>query len=215
MLKRKGVRVMCKIFISALTCLLILSLSSCANMPKLKIPSTASKASTKIEKVVQQPKFKVSDKTASAYNEALKHMRSKNYATAIKEMKKVASMDKRISGPWVNIGVAHKELGETKKAKLSFEKALSINPKNPYALNHLAIMYREEGEFSKAEGFYKKALSAHPDYQNAHLNLGILCDLYLRKIGCALEHYEQYLKLTGGKDKSVTAWVTQLKKQGS
>ena len=76
-------------------------------------------------------------------------------------------------------------------------------------------MYREEGDFSKAEGFYKKALSAHPDYQNAHLNLGILCDLYLRKIDCALEHYEQYLKLTGGKDKSVTAWVTQLKKQGS
>lgn len=213
MLRRKGVRVMYKIFISALVGGLIVT--SCAGVPKLKKSTSASKSSVKTEKVAVQPTFRVSKKTAAAYNAALKHMRTKNYAVAISEMKKVASMDKRISGPWVNIGLAHKELAEPKKAKVSFEKALSINPNNPYALNHLAIMHREEGEFNKAEGFYKKALSAHPDYQNAHLNLGILCELYLRKIDCAVEHYQQYLKLSGGQDKQVTAWVAQLKKQGS
>ena len=202
---------MYKIFISTFTCLLILFFAGCANMPKLKLPTVTSKT----EKVVQQPKFKVSEKTATAYNAALKLMRSKNYTTAIIEMKKVAGMDDRISGPWVNIGLAHKELGQKDKAKASFEIALSINPKNSYALNHLAIMYREEGDFNKAEGLYKKALSARPDYQNAHLNLAILCELYLRKIDCAIEHYQEFLSLSGGQDKSVTAWVAQLKKQGS
>ena len=189
-------------------------LSSCANLPRLKKPTTKVKITTKTEKVVEQNNFKISQKTAAAYNAALKHMRSKDYAIAIKEMKIVANMDKRISGPWVNIGLAHKGLDDKGKARAAFEKALAINPKNPYALNHLAIMYRKDGDFKKAEELYKKVLYAHPDYQNAHLNLGILCDLYLRKMGCALEHYQQYLVLTGGQDKQVAAWVTRLRKQG-
>ncbi len=197
-------------------CLALVFVTGCANVPKFKKPiTTISSSKVKTEKIAGQPSFRVSKKTATAYNAALKHMRTKNYEVAINEMKKVARMDKRISGPWVNIGLAHKELGDKKQAKASFEKALSINPNNPYALNYLAIMNREEGEFEKAEGLYKKALSAYPDYQNAHLNLGILCDLYLRKIECALEHYQNYLKLTGSQDKQVTSWVKQLEKQGS
>ena len=142
-------------------------------------------------------------------------MRAKNYDTAILEMHKVAKMDQRISGPWVNMGVAYKELGNTKNAKSAFEKAITINPSNPYALNQLAILKREEGKFDDAEKLYKKALAAYPDYKNAHLNLAILCDVYLRKIGCALDHYQEYLDLSGGQDKQVIAWMSQLKKQGS
>jgi tetratricopeptide (TPR) repeat protein len=189
-------------------------------MPSLEKPSTITKTSAKTEmsaknsggKVLAQPKFSVSKKTATAYNAALKYMSAKNYDTAILEMQKVAKMDERISGPWVNIGVAHKELGDLEKAKTAFEKALKINPNNPYALNELAILKREEGKFEIAEQLYKKALSAYPDYKNAHLNLAILCDVYLRKIDCALGHYQEYLNLSGDQDKQVIAWMTQLKK---
>ena len=171
--------------------MLIVMLMSCANMPSLKKPATSSKTSVKTEKtastsagqILAQPNFRINKKTASAYNEALKHMYSKNFDTAIIEMQKVAKMDPRISGPWVNIGVAHKELGSNEKAKSAFEKALSINPKNPYALNQLAILKREDGKFEVAEKLYLQALSAYPDYKNAHLNLAILCDVYLRKMG--------------------------------
>ena len=166
-------------------------------------------------KILAQPKFRISKKTASAYNTALKHMRAKNYDTAILEMQRVAKMDKRVSGPWVNIGMAYKELGDIPKAKSAFQKALSINAKNPYALNQLAIMQREEGKFEQAEKLYMQALSTYPDYQNAHLNLAILCDVYLRKIACARDHYQEYLNLTGGQDKQVNAWMSQLGKQGS
>ena len=142
-------------------------------------------------------------------------MRSRSYDTAIIEMQKVAKLEQRISGPWVNIGVAHKELGDKEKARSAFEKALSINSKNPYALNQLAILKREDGKFEVAEKLYLQALSAYPDYKNAHLNLAILCDVYLRKIDCALGHYQEYLSLSGGQDKQVIAWMSQLKKQGS
>lgn len=201
----------------------VVVLASCASMSSLKKPTTASKTSAKTEKtasksagkILSQPNFRISKKTATAYNAALKHMRAKNYDTAILEMQKVAKMDERISGPWVNIGVAHKELGDTAKARVAFEKALKINPNNPFALNQLAILNREDGKFEVAEKLYTKALSAYPDYKNAHLNLAILCDVYLRKIDCALGHYQEYLNLSGGQDKQVTAWMAQLKKQGS
>ena len=201
----------------------IVAMSSCANLPSLKKPTVASKNVAKSEKsnqksagkILAQPKFRISKKTATAYNAALKHMRAKNYDTAILEMQKVAKMDQRVSGPWVNIGMAYKELGNTKRARIAFEKAIVINPNNPYALNQLAILNREEGKFEEAEKLYMKALAAYPDYKNAHLNLAILCDVYLRKIDCALDHYQQYLNLSGGQDKQVIAWMSQLKKQGS
>ncbi len=209
--------------ISITASMLVVMLTSCANLPSLKKSTTISKTSAKTEKsasksagkILAQPNFRISKKTASAYNAALKHMRAKNYDTAILEMQKVAKMDERISGPWVNIGVAHKELGDMDKARTAFEKALKINPNNPYALNQLAILNREDGKFDEAEQLYMRALSAYPDYKNAHLNLAILCDVYLRKIACALDHYQEYLKLSGGEDKQVIAWMSQLKKQGS
>ncbi|MFK7816183.1 MAG: tetratricopeptide repeat protein [Gammaproteobacteria bacterium] len=211
------------LFINFVVVIFVMTLASCASVPSLKKSNTASKSNVKNEKsdnsaagkILAQPNFRISKKTASAYNAALKHMRAKNYDTAISEMQNVAKMDQRISGPWVNIGVAHKELGQVEKAKSAFEKALSINPKNPYALNQLAILKREEGAFDVAEKLYRQALSTYPDYENAHLNLAILCDVYLKKIDCALGHYQEYLTLSGGQDKQVVAWMSQLKKQGS
>lgn len=182
------------------------------------MPSPASKApstSTRSAKNFVEPTFVIDASTTTAYEGALELMRSKDYKNAILAMKNVATMDERISGPWINIGLAYKELGDMQNAQFSFEKAISINSKNPYAYNYLAIMSRENGNFEKAEQLYKKALSVHPDYQNAHLNLGILCDQYLRKIDCALEHYQQYLNLNGGEDKQVSIWMMQLKQQGS
>lgn len=213
--------------VNIITGALIITLASCASMPSLKKPTTASKAIAKTErsteesvsksagKILAQRDFRINKKTAAAYNEALKHMRAKNYDTAILQMQKVAQMDERISGPWVNIGMAHKNLGEIVKARTAFNQALKINPNNPYALNQLAIMNREDGKFELAEKLYMKALSTYPDYKNAHLNLAILCDVYLRKIDCALGHYQEYLNLSGGQDKQVTGWMSQLEKQGS
>ncbi|MGH1538275.1 MAG: tetratricopeptide repeat protein [Gammaproteobacteria bacterium] len=206
------------VFASIILALLVTLLTSCANTT-FKKPSFTSKTEKSNDKaagkIIAQPKFRISKKTADAYSNALKHMSTKNYDTAILEMQKVAEMDQRISGPWVNIGMAYKELDDMPKAKAAFQKALIINAKNPYALNQLAILQREEGKFELAEKLYKQALSAYPDYQNAHLNLAILCDAYLRKIACAQEHYQEYLNLTGGQDKQVSAWMSQLEKQGS
>jgi len=41
-----------------------------------------------------------------------------------------------------------------------------------------------------------------------------LCDVYLRKIACARDHYQEYLNLTDEDDKQVSAWIALLEEQG-
>ena len=48
-----------------------------------------------------------------------------------------------------------------------------------------------------------------PEYHPIHKNLGILCDLYLKDLACAVEHYEIYSKAMP-KDQQVKLWLADL-----
>ncbi len=54
-------------------------------------------------------------------------------------------------------------------------KALSINNKNPFILNGIAISFMENNEFDKAEEYFKRAIKADKNYGRAY---GFLGDLY-------------------------------------
>ncbi len=58
-----------------------------------------------------------------------------------------------------------------------------------------------------------RALELQPDYADAHLNLGILLELYLQQPQAALEHYARYHQLEGDQDKRVNLWITDLKRR--
>ena len=120
-----------------------------------------------------------------------------------------------VSGPWINIAIAHRMLGEAKQAEAAIQKALERNPDNPFALNQAGIIMREVGNFPASEQMYKRALAEYPNYSNAHLNLAILCDLYLQKIVCAKSHYQAYQELSKESDKSVVAWMNDLDRRSS
>ena len=75
--------------------------------------------------------------------------------------------------------------------------------------NQLGVSYRHAGKFTKAREAYETALAIDPNYADAHLNLGVLLDLYLGDNTLALVHYERYLALGG--DAAVGKWVADLK----
>ncbi|MEO0578005.1 MAG: hypothetical protein AAFZ58_04890, partial [Pseudomonadota bacterium] len=57
---------------------------------------------------------------------------------------------------------------------------------------------------------YLKAVTVSPEYPLAHLNLGILNELYLGRLAEALESYQTYQALTPDEDPNVARWITDL-----
>ncbi len=73
---------------------------------------------------------------------------------------------------WNKLGIAYQHMYALDFAKLQYEKALSINPKYPEALNNLGTVYYGEKDYHKAESYYKKALRLKPDCASFYSNLG-------------------------------------------
>ena len=76
------------------------------------------------------------------------------------------------------------------------------------------LLEREFGEkFEEARDNYEKALKIDPNYAYAHLNYGILLDLYLGELDNALDHYQTYQKLAPEEDKEVEKWIVDLERR--
>lgn len=114
---------------------------------------------------------------------------------------------------FTNLGLLYLKQKETALAKQAFLNAIEQDNKDAVAYNHLAVIQRQEGEFKQALFNYYKAINADPDYANAHLNLGILFDLYLQDLPKALEQYEQYQSMTHNKNEDVAKWIIDLQRR--
>ena len=73
-------------------------------------------------------------------------------------------------------------------------------------------MFRKEGKFKEAREVYTKALEKNADYLPVIRNLGILCDIYIQDLQCALDQYERYLEMEP-EDKEVKIWAADLKRR--
>ena len=60
---------------------------------------------------------------------------------------------------------------------------------------------------------YKKAIDINSNYANAHLNLGILYDLYFYDFPNAIKHYNNYQALTKNTNKQVEKWIIDLERR--
>ncbi len=143
--------------------------------------------------------------------EAKKAKRNGDLKTAQQKLKVITNKDKSISGPWVMLGDINFENKNLQQAQKDYQQALEINNGNVNAYIALARVQRVMGDFNLAQNTLERALALWPDFPEAHLNLGILYDLYLNKSQQAQQHMEAYLFLTQYKNPEVVAWLNEVK----
>ena len=147
------------------------------------------------------------------YLEAVAEMKSGNNKSAQILLNKIIQQHPDFSNAYVNLAILHIKMNMFKKAEATLNQALKSNPNNIYALNQLGYLYRHNGDFSKAKESYLKAININSDYPNAHINLGILYDLYLYDLENAVKQYKIYHELNEGKDKKVEKWIFELERR--
>ncbi len=144
------------------------------------------------------------------FQAALKLMREQQPQDAKDAFAKLAQDFPQYSGPLNDLGVLQAQGKQRDEAIASFARAIAANGSNAFAYGWLGILYRESGDYARAEQAYRKAIELKPDDAAAHLNLGILYDLYLKRPGDALAQYRQYQSLAGNGNLMVGVWIKQL-----
>ena len=144
------------------------------------------------------------------FDHAVAMLKDQNYSKAIDLLKKVIKQSPGVTAPYIDIAVAYQHIHKLEQAETYLKTALKLFPDHPVVCNEYGLLYRKTGRFAEARAIYEKAMSRFPDYYPVHRNLGILCDLYLNDLPCALEQYEIYSKAMP-EDKQIKSWIADLR----
>lgn len=145
------------------------------------------------------------------YADALKSMQGMKYKEAEKQLLVMAEKYPTLAGPFANLGIVYMETKRPKEAEAAFKKAVELNPKVPAVFNQMGYFYRENGRFEEARQAYEKAIEVDPGYAKAHLNLGVLYDLYLMDSDQALKKYLKYAEIAKpAATEPVMKWIADL-----
>ncbi|MFU8856205.1 MAG: tetratricopeptide repeat protein [Deferrisomatales bacterium] len=143
---------------------------------------------------------------------ALDCLDRQDYAGAVALLQKVIAQEPGVTAPYTAIALAYRELDQPGPAEESLKKALELFPAHPVAGNAYGLLLRRGGRFAEARTVYEQVLARFPDYAPAHRNLGILCELYLNDLECALGQYELYHAANPG-DEQAIVWLADLRQR--
>ena len=153
--------------------------------------------------------------TELLFEEAQETARSGDYDAAIAQFRELLQMQPEYPGAHTRLGLLLLNEDQLDEARDMFSRAIEIDDGDAVALNHLAVIERRQGQFQQALEHYLGALAIDPEYAKAHLNIGILYDIYLGNLAEALKHYRRYQDLTGNENEEVTKWIADLERRMS
>ena len=191
---------------NAFILLLAVMLVACATT------STSRNVTFETDDIVISEEYGVDPEITEKFNQAVKYITNKNYKDAIELLLEVTSKTEKHSAPYINLGIAYSEIGKIEEAENILLKALKINPGHPVTNNEIGLVYRKTGRFSDAKRTYQNVIKIYPHFLPARKNLGILCDLFMKDLECAIEQYEAFLKIKPN-EKNIKIWLADLKRR--
>lgn len=185
--------------------LMVTLLTSCM------VAGTKEEASDERDIVILE-EYGVDADVTKKFNQSVELISQKEYEKAVALLIEVTARTDKHSAPYVNLGVAYSKLGKIEEAEENLLKALKINPNHPVTNNELGIIYRQSGRFDEAKKAYEGVISRYPRFLPAIKNLGILCDIFMEDLECAIEQYAAYLKFSPD-EKNIKIWLTDLQRR--
>jgi len=180
-----------------------------ANKPKVAVSDMAETRSANGSGFTIKDFATVDSGTRTDFDKAMSYLRDKDYDKGIEFLNKVAERAPGATAPYIDLAIAYEKTDKLKLAEESLKKALAINPDHPVANNEYGILFRRTGRFQEARKAYEHALEKYPAYLPARKNLGIVCDLYLRDLDCALKNYQIY-SAADPDDKTMKIWIADV-----
>ena len=192
---------------------LLATLGACASAPEaVKKPVEAvQQVVTTAVAAVAPAEAPVNSQAQAGFDAARAHLRAGRTAEAERGFRDVIARHPELGGAHANLGLILRSAGKHDESVAALEQAAKVSPKQSVFHNQLGVSYRHKGQFQKARNAYEQAIALDENYADAHLNLGVLLDLYLGETALALAHYERYLALSPAGDPTVGKWVADLK----
>ena len=203
---------MSKFLNSCLALLLIVAVGACSSKPT---PAPAPEPSPEAEQAAAEaaPVPEPIDFNQQFYEQAVTALKNGDTEVAIELLSLVSSEAPGKPYVFTNLGLAYFRTEQLEPAEQAFQQAISRNPRDAVAHNHLGILQRHKGEFAKARESYERAIRIDRDYALAHLNLGILFDMYLQNLELALRHYQRYQALLAEENTQVAGWIVDIERR--
>ncbi|MFN5224082.1 MAG: tetratricopeptide repeat protein [Bacteroidota bacterium] len=98
--------------------------------------------------------------------------KSKILRRAIGYLQRSIQIYDKFSDAHLQLGVAYYNLGMNDSARVCYEKALSLSPRNHTILNNLGTIYFIQQDYAKALDLFKRAVELDPNYADGQSNLG-------------------------------------------
>jgi len=196
--------------------LTLLLLAACQSGPKTvpePEPAVEPAAVSEASATEPVPEVEPVDFYQQFYIEAVDSLRRGDTEQAIELLLQVSTDAPDKPYVFTNLGLAYFKLKKMDLAEQAFQEAISRSKKDAVAYNHLGILLRYKGQFEEARKRYQRAIAIDSDYAYAHLNLGILFDIYLQDLKMALQQYQKYQALIGEEDKQVAGWIADIQRR--
>ncbi len=196
---------------------LLALISGCSSTPITTNTDTETGDTHKsIELATIKPKeatVPVPEKAKALFSEAITQMKQGKSTAAESIFIQLTTEYPTLSGPFLNLGILYLKEDKIEAATKMLQHVLSLKPASAEAHDLLGVINREQGHFKEAEKEYLAAINADKNYAPAHLNLGILYDLYMGQLESALKEYKMYNQINTKKVKKVNQWIRDLQRR--